>query len=49
MWVRFAINGAKFKLIPSPLCLYLDHNETVSKRQFDKLELEKFKLLQKYS
>ena len=32
MWIRFAKSGSKFKLIPEVLCVYLDHNETISKR-----------------
>ena len=32
MWIRFAKLGSKFKLIPEVLCVYLDHNETISKR-----------------
>lgn len=31
MWIRFAKNKAKFKLIPEILCLYFDHEKTVSK------------------
>ena len=30
MWIRFARSGAKFKLIPEVLCLYLCHEDTVS-------------------
>jgi len=48
MWIRFAKQGAIFKLIPHVLCLYLDHTETVSQRQQDKVQLEKYKLLEKY-
>jgi hypothetical protein len=31
MWIRFAKTGAKFKLIPHVLCMYYDHEKTVSK------------------
>lgn len=48
MWIRFAKAGAKFKLIPEVLCIYLDHNETVSKRQLDKVNNEKSRLYKKY-
>lgn len=41
MWIRFALNGAKFKLIPEVLCIYLDHEETISKTQLDKAQIEK--------
>lgn len=49
MWIRFAVNGAKFKLIPEVLCIYLDHNETVSQRQAEKATSEKSRLVEKYS
>jgi len=49
MWVRFAKAGAKFKLIPEVLCIYLDHDETVSKLQLDKAKDQKLKLIEKYS
>jgi len=48
MWIRFAKAGAKFKLIPEPLCIYLDHGDTVSKKQQDKVDQEKFRLSEKY-
>ena len=48
MWIRFAKLGSKFKLIPEVLCIYLDHNNTVSKRKQDKAVLEKQNLIQKY-
>jgi len=48
MWIRFAKAGAKFKLIPEVLCIYLDHNDTVSKTQQDKAVAEKMRLYQKY-
>jgi hypothetical protein len=49
MWVRFAKIGAKFKLIPEVLCIYLDHDNTISHTQLDKVATEKHKLYQKYS
>jgi hypothetical protein len=48
MWIRFAKYGAKFKLIPEILCIYLDHDNTISKKQADKVALEKNNLIQKY-
>jgi len=48
MWIRFAKAGAKFKLIPEVLCLYLDHNNTVSQRQQYKVNQEKQRLYEKY-
>lgn len=48
MWIRFAKSGAKFKLIPEVLCIYLDHDNTVSQRQLDKTTLEKQRLYEKY-
>jgi len=48
MWVRFAKAGAKFKLIPEVLCIYLDHDDTVSKVQINKAEGQKLKLIQEY-
>ncbi len=44
MWARFAKAGAKFKLIPEVLAIYLDHPNTVSKESEDKLEQQKVKL-----
>jgi hypothetical protein len=49
MWIRFAKSGAKFKLIPEALCLYYDHDQTVSQRQSEKVQNEKNKLFQKYN
>lgn len=48
MWIRFAKNGAKFKLIPEVLCIYLDHENTVSKTNNEKVEAEKIRLSKKY-
>jgi hypothetical protein len=48
MWIRFAKSGSKFKLIPEVLCIYLDHNNTVSKTQQDKVTAEKERLYKKY-
>ena len=49
MWIRFAKLGSKFKLIPEVLCIYLDHNETVSKRNHELHFDEKSKLYKKYN
>jgi hypothetical protein len=48
MWIRFAKAEAKFKLLPEVLCIYLDHQNTVSKKQEDKVQEEKQRLFQKY-
>jgi hypothetical protein len=48
MWIRFAKAGFKFKLIPEVLCIYLDHNQTISQRQHNKLNEEKQRLGKKY-
>jgi hypothetical protein len=48
MWIRFAKAGAKFKLIPEVLCIYLDHDSTVSRVQLDRVASEKQRLYQKY-
>jgi len=48
MWIRFANFGAKFKLIPEVLCIYLDHDNTVSKTNSNNVELEKQRLYEKY-
>lgn len=49
MWVRMAANGLKFKLIPHPLSIYVDHKDTVSNNNLDKVKEQQFKLKQKYS
>lgn len=48
MWIRFAKSGAKFKLIPEVLCIYLDHDNTVSQRQLSRANSEKQRLYEKY-
>jgi hypothetical protein len=48
MWIRFAKAGAKFQLIPEVLCIYLDHDQTVSQRQQEKSNQEKQRLYEKY-
>lgn len=49
MWVRFAFAGAKFKLIPEILCIYLDHETTVSRRQNDRVRNEQLNMKLKYA
>lgn len=49
MWIRFAKAGFIFKLIPLPLCIYLDHQNTVSKIQSDRVNDEKYRLYKKYN
>ena len=48
MWIRFAVNGAQFKLLPTVLCIYLDHDSTVSKIQSKKVETQRQNLIKKY-
>jgi len=49
MWIRFVLfANAKFKLIPEVLCIYLDHENTVSKINLKKVEDEKIRLSKKY-
>lgn len=44
MWIRFSNAGFVFKLIPLVLCIYLDHQNTLSTRQLDKARNEKILL-----
>jgi hypothetical protein len=46
MWIRMAKNGLKFKLIPYPLAVYVNHSDTVSNS--DSFELDKQKELLKF-
>lgn len=48
MWIRMSKNGLKMKLIPHVLCIYLDHDDTVSKSSNIKLEEQKIKLANQY-
>ena len=41
MWIRFANTGCTFKLLPYILCIYLDHQDTISTRQLDAAKNEK--------
>jgi len=49
MWRRMSRMGLVFKLIPHVLCIYVDHEDTVSRSNFEKLENQKTKLSQQYS
>lgn len=49
MWIRMSRMGLKFKLIPHVLCIYVDHQDTVSKSSNTKLEEQKIKLIQQYN
>lgn len=49
MWIRFSNAGFVFKLIPIVLCIYLDHNDTISVRQLDKAKNEKILLNKIYN
>jgi hypothetical protein len=48
MWIRMSRMGLKFKLIPHILCIYVDHQDTVSKSSDNKVEEQKIKLAQQY-
>jgi hypothetical protein len=48
MWIRFAKNGFKFKLIPAALCIYLDHDDTVSKSNSDLINYQKHKIYERH-
>jgi hypothetical protein len=47
MWIRMSKMGLKFKLIPHVLCIYVDHDDTVSKSSNEKLEEQKMRLSKK--
>lgn len=49
MWVRMAFSGMKFKLLPHVLAIYIDHDNTVSKSDNSKLEMQKNRLQQQYA
>lgn len=49
MWWRMSRMGLKFKLIPHVLCIYVEHQDTVSNSDNTKLESQKAKLIQQYS
>ncbi len=49
MWIRMASNGLKFKLLPYVLCIYVDHDNTVSKSNNTNVDIQKNKLMNKYS
>jgi hypothetical protein len=49
MWVRMSKDGLIMKLIPQPLCIYVDHSDTVSNSDGSKTEEQKKKLKEKYN
>jgi len=49
MWLRMSKMGLKFKLIPHILCIYVEHQDTISNSSNSKLENEKAKLIKQYS
>lgn len=49
MWIRMSKQGLKMKLIPYVLCIYVDHNETVSKSSGTMIEEQKIKLIRQYN
>jgi hypothetical protein len=48
MWRRMSKMGLVFKLIPHVLCIYVDHEDTVSRSSFSELDIQKAKLSKKY-
>lgn len=48
MWLRMSRSGLKFRLIPNVLCIYIDHDNTISKTNNSKLEEQKLKLKNQY-
>ena len=48
MWIRMASKGLKFKLIPYILCLYVNHEETVSRTNKDKSKQQVNRLKEQY-
>ena len=48
MWIRMAKNGLNFRLLPYVLCIYVDHDDTVSKSNTIELDIQKNKLITKY-
>tara|TARA_R110000868_G_scaffold172996_2_gene409014 strand:- start:149 stop:2539 length:2391 start_codon:yes stop_codon:yes gene_type:complete len=48
MWLRMSRMGLKFKLIPHVLCIYVDHNDTVSNSSNIELENQKKQLANQY-
>ena len=49
MWVRMAVNGLKFKLIPYPLSVYVNHKDTVSNRGESSVKDQQLKLQKQYN
>lgn len=49
MWIRMARDGLVMKLIPKPLCIYVDHSDTVSNVGGKQSEEQKNLLKQKYN
>lgn len=48
MWIRMASKGFKFKLIPYILCLYVNHDKTVSKSSKEKVKQQEQLLRTQY-
>jgi hypothetical protein len=48
MWIRMSTKGLKTKLIPHVLCVYVDHEDTVSNSNPKKLDDQKIKLSNQY-
>jgi hypothetical protein len=49
MWRRMSNQGLKMKLIPHVLCIYVDHDDTVSKSSSTKVDEQKIKLTRQYT
>ena len=48
MWIRMATKGLKFKLIPQIMCLYVNHEQTVSRTNKEKSQQQVSRLKQQY-
>lgn len=49
MWIRMSRHGLKMKLIPHALCIYVDHDNTISKSSSVKVDEQKSKLIRQYN
>jgi len=49
MWRRMSTQGMKMKLIPHVLCIYVDHEQTISNSSSIKLDEQKVRLAKQYT
>ncbi len=49
MWIRMSRMGLKFKLVPHVLCIYVDHESTVSKSSKREVQEQKNNLIKQYN